>query len=420
MSFFFLVDCNNFYVSCERIFNPSLENKATIVLSNNDGCVVARSQEAKDLGIEMAAPFFQIKELCERKNVAVYSSNYTLYADISERIMNLLADYCEEIEVYSIDEAFLKFSDKLSPKERFDKAKEIKEKIKMWVGVPVSIGIGQTKTLAKLSSIFAKKNHGIFDFDACLDQDNLLKKVSVSEIWGIGSKLSLKLRAKSIFTAFDLKKTDPIFIKSYLGVNTQKTLLELNGICSLDIESPQNKKSICVSRCFGKIIHDKELIFNALCSHIETACTKLRHQGSLAYGLSIFLEVKLEAATFKKGYFYDTTYFKEASNFTPCFLDAAKQLLTRLCKEGLSYRKCGAILHDLILEENFSSDLFSKRDHEKNQNLIKTIDEINLKFGKKTIRFGSSKNDKSWAMKQEKKSELNFHSVDALPIAHAK
>lgn len=160
MSFFFLVDCNNFYVSCERIFNPSLENKATIVLSNNDGCVVARSQEAKDLGIEMAAPFFQIKELCERKNVAVYSSNYTLYADISERIMNLLADYCEEIEVYSIDEAFLKFSDKLSPKERFDKAKEIKEKIKMWVGVPVSIGIGQTKTLAKLSSIFAKKIMG--------------------------------------------------------------------------------------------------------------------------------------------------------------------------------------------------------------------------------------------------------------------
>lgn len=253
MSIYALVDCNNFYASCERVFNPQLEKKPVIVLSNNDGCIVARSNEAKALGLPMGAPYFKFEKMCLEKNVFVFSSNYELYGDISNRVMQVLQHFCPEIEIYSIDEAFLQL-DKFSIWNLTNLMFEIRKKVKYWTGIPVSIGFGPTKTLAKIANKIAKKQSTSGVFDLCDEKirEDILANFLLEDVWGIGNRLSTRLNDLNIYTAKDLRDSNPKRMRKHFGVVIERIVQELRGSPCLTLESAQPRKQICSSRSFGK------------------------------------------------------------------------------------------------------------------------------------------------------------------------
>ncbi|MBA3239245.1 MAG: Y-family DNA polymerase [Parachlamydiaceae bacterium] len=413
-----LVDCDNFYVSCERLFNPSLNKRAVIVLSNNDGCVVARSQEAKMLGIKMGDPFFQIKQLCERLKVLVYSSNYSLYGDISQRIMHILGTMAEEIEIYSIDEAFLTFSSK-SPEDLLNHCTEIRRIIKKWVGISVSIGIASTKTLAKVATSIAKKNgHGVALLNS--DIENVLKKIPVEDVWGIGSSTKVKLHARSITTAWEFQKQDPSSIRKLLGVVGERMLWELKGRSCLPMEQVAAKKSIASSRSFGKVVTELTELAEALSTYVNTACAKLRQQGSSAQAICVYLELAIDYQSNEPytGPRQHSTVmsFNSPTNDTPQIITASKSCLTYLYREGLRYKKCGVILLDLIPESQVSPDLFLKNPDKNRQTVAKVFDNLNKRFGKNTLFYGAMGVNPKWKMRSQKRSDGNSSSWDNMPI----
>ena len=423
MSFYLLADCNNFYVSCERLFNPRLDAIPVIVLSNNDGCIVARSSEAKALSIPMGAPFFQVKDLCEKKNVAVLSSNYSLYADLSKRVMHILSQAAFELEVYSIDEAFLKFPSNFSEKELICLAADLRRKIKQWIGIPISIGIARTKTLAKLANSLAKKetSTGVFSL---LDSDLIevtLKQTAAHEIWGIGKKLSESLRSRGVFDAYSLSQLELGYLKKWLGVITQRIAMELQQIPCLDLQTPQPRKAIQVSRSFGEIITDPLVLKAAISHHVSTACAKLRAQKSLARALCLHLETKAEGSTYLRYYHSKIAHLESPSCSTSIFLNHALDCFDQLFNKELKYKKCGIILLDFIAENDHIPDFFEQKGTKKEKKLMKTIDQINAKFGKNTLFFGRANLFSSkWQMHADHLSKKSTTDWQNLAIVYAK
>jgi len=402
-----LVDCNNFYVSCERVFNPKLNNKPVAVLSNNDGCIVSRSQEIKDLKIPMGAPGFKYEGLIKKHGGTLLSSNYALYADMSSRVMEVLSLFSPEVEIYSIDEAFLGLNGfKNRDLENF--GKKIKRTVFQWTGIPVSVGISQTKTLAKVANHFAKR-YSAFQGSLCLLDDEritkALAKTPVSEVWGIGRQYDKFLRQHKIETALQLRDAEDKFIEHYLTSVGLKTVLELRGYACIDLdEAPANKKSIVTSRSFGKQVSSLNDLQEAISEYVTRAAEKLRKQKSVAGLLMVFLSTN----RFKEGPQYNnslsTTLFPPTA-YTPELIKTALNLLDELYLPGFEFKKAGVMLADIIPEKDIPlSFMDTNYLDDKRKKLMEAIDKLNRTYGQDTLFYASSGIKKDWKMKRAKLS----------------
>jgi len=389
---FALIDCNNFYASCERVFNPKLKNKAICVLSNNDGCVIARSNEAKKMGIKMGQPAFQLKELVRTKQLTLLSSNFTLYGDMSDRVMQTLRDFGFDMEIYSIDEAFLHLP---FPEFEAEKvAEEIRSRILKWTGIPVSVGVANTKTLAKLANRIAKKGAGTFVLTD--NTDEILAKTPLTDIWGIGKRCALRLSKSSVLTAKAFIEKEDLWIRKKLGVTGLKTALELRGTPSFSLEdAPEPKKSILCSRSFKDPILDLKTLEERLSKYTANALIKLRKQKMHAASISIFIATSP---------FEESTYYANSctitlplpSDYTPKFLDLMKKGLARIFKESKRYKRAGVILADFSSIKGLQTDLFSSVEKDpRKKEAMRMLDKINAKYDKEALFFaaeGLSKN----------------------------
>lgn len=420
MSHFVLADCNNFYVSCERLFDPSLEGRPVIVLSNNDGCVVARSQEAKQLGIKMGEPYFKIKDLCRRLRVRVFSSNYQLYGDISQRVMEVMAQMAPEMQVYSIDEAFLKYPAEISAEELFKVCLELRRMVKRWVGIPISLGLAPTKTLAKVANSCAKKSpQGVFSLISPEARARLLKDYPIDEVWGIGRGYAERLKRLSVFTAADFAAQESLLIRRHMGVVGERILWEINGISCLGLEEASPKQSITCSRSFGRVIFEEEELAQALTTFINTAGAKLRKEGSCAKALCVFLETQIEPQNPGRRHWSLTVPFVHPTQDTGEMIAAGKRCVKRLFRPKERYKKCGVILLDLMPAKSVVPDLFWQGLSPKRQAMMAVFDDINARFGKNTLFFGAMGTNPQWKMRSDRKSAHNSTSWQHLPVAKA-
>lgn len=399
-----IVDCNNFYASCERVFNPKLNNKPVVVLSNNDGCVIARSQEVKDLGIPMGIPVFKIRHLVEIHDIQIFSSNFALYGDISNRIMSIIRSGNADMEVYSIDEAFVNVNPRY--KDPIKYATDLKNKIYQWTGIPVSVGIGKTKTLAKVANHLSKRNVGK-DNVCLIDNDNikkLLTKVKVRDIWGIGRRKQRFLKINGIYNAYDLKRANPEWIQKHMTVISRHTVDELNGIKKIELEYENaTKKSISTSRSFSRMISDLNTLRNAVSSHASRSAEKLRSQNSFVNSIGVYLCTNRFRADLPQYRRYINVQLPIALNDTSGIINAALEGLYKIYRSGYEYKKCGVILTDLIQANEVQQSLFYSR-REKDEKISKSIDQINQIFGSDTIRYAVQGQNESWSIKREKLS----------------
>jgi len=398
---FALVDFNNFYASCERVFNPALKKRPVIVLSNNDGCVVARSSEAKEIGIPFAAPYFKIKSLAMKHNVAVFSSNYSLYADMSHRVMTILAAYSPEVEVYSIDEAFLSPSG--MSRNLYEYGRDIRETVMRCTGLPVSVGIAPTKTLAKAAAHLAKKDPlcgGVFDM-TMNDRVKYLEKISVGSIWGIGRKYAEKLNSRGIYSAADFVTADDKWVRSHMTITGLRTLMEMRGHSCMGIDdAPAPKKAIVSSRSFGQSVESFEFLRQSVSSYVARAAEKLRGENGLAGVVTVFIMTN----RFKDEPQYGASLsceLPEASSNTPVITRYALALLKRLYKEGFRYKKAGVMLSDIIAARDLQMNLFWGDRDRGNAELMDTVDKVNRSHGSGTLFYASAGTEKPWSMRRE-------------------
>jgi len=394
-----LVDCNNFYVSSERLFDPNLENKPVVVLSNNDGCVISRSNEAKEF-IKMGAPLFEVEELLRETGAEVFSSNYELYGDISERVMNTLSNYTPEIEVYSIDEAFLGLTE---TRRGFDYlGREIKETLFKHIGIPVGIGIAETKTLAKIANKIAKKSEkakGVLDLYKSPYQSVALDRTEIGDVWGIGRASVKKLEAVNIKTALQFRDADLRWIKKNFTVVGGRTLLELRGVRCLPLElEPPPKKNIACSRSFGEPVATYAEVYNAVSTFLMTGCEKMRKHRLAARSVTVFVETNrfqpggyANAYTFKSSYPTDSIF--ELQTW-------ARGAFDKIFVPDLLYKRAGILLGGLMPSEAQTTRLFEQRS-EKQEKLLRAMDEINKKFGRGTIHLAAATGEGKWKMKRE-------------------
>ena len=413
---FALVDCNNFYVSCERIFEPSLEGRPVVVLSNNDGCVVSRSNEAKKLGIGMGVAFFQVKDLAEKHGVVALSSNYTLYADMSRRVMETLCSFTPEIEVYSIDEAFLNlsgFGDNLT-----DYGRTIRRTVKQWTGMPVSIGIAETKTLAKIANRIAKRSpeaDGVFELTDQARIDEALAKTGVEHIWGIGIKTCIKLKRAGIKTALALRGVDTEWMRRRFGVTGVRTVYELRGICCYELEEqPPTKKGITVSRMFGRKVETVEELKEAIASYASRAGEKLRDEGLAAGAMTVFVMTSRFVNPRKRYFNSHGVNFPTATNYTPELIEYATGAIERLYKKGFLYAKAGLILGELVPEGKVQGNLFDQSDRRKSKRLMQAIDAVNAKLPDSPLIWAAEGIDQPWQAKFAKRSKRYTTQWDEL------
>jgi len=402
MTRFALVDANNFYCSCERVFNPRLIGVPVVVLSNNDGCVIARSEEAKRLGIKMGAPAFKNEAMFKGHGVQVFSSNYTLYGDMSARVMNTLRTMVQHIEVYSIDEAFLALED--SQGESF--ARELRGRVRQWTGIPVSVGIGPTKTLAKLANRWAKKNpdlNGVFDLTA-VEPDEILQRIECEDIWGIGRRTAAKLLRAGIRTALDLKHADLPWIRTELGVVGERIARELNGISCLELEElPASKKAIASARSFGHQVESIEEIQQALSTYIARVSEKLRAGKLLASRMVVSVETNpFKPETPQYNGSAQATFLRPTDQ-TPELISRGLELLRKIYRPGFQYKKTGVMLTELIPDNSVQMSLFEEGDGQQDH-LQSVVDQLNRKLGQNTVRYASMGMQQTWKMRQERKS----------------
>ena len=402
MSIFALVDCNNFYASCERVFNPSLLGKPIVVLSNNDGCVIARSNEAKELGIPMGAPYYQHKSFIQKNNVKVFSSNYRFYGDMSQRVMKSLSMMLpnQDVEVYSIDEAFLRL-DGFVMRDLFDWALGVRNNVLQWTGIPTSIGIAPTKTLSKIANHVAKKQtqNGVFDLRDTDLQEYIMADLPVEELWGISRRWGKKLRSIGISTALQLKNTDPKFIQKKLSVVVERMVYELQGLSCLNLEKQVAKKSIMSSKSFGTLLKELEPIEQALSTYTVRACEKLRQQGSKAKGLQIFLQTnpfRVDQHQYRNSLKFE---FDLPTSDTAIIIRVAKTLLRQIYKYGYYYHKCGIMLFNLVSEEYQQGHFFTSQDSSRDS-LMRSIDIINKSMGRETIFYAAQGVKQDWKMRR--------------------
>ncbi|HMJ47707.1 MAG TPA: Y-family DNA polymerase [Ferruginibacter sp.] len=399
---FALVDCNNFYCSCERVFNPSLNKRPVIVLSNNDGCAVARSEEAKALGIEMGSPVHMIRELVEQNNVAVFSSNYTLYGDMSNRVMNILASFVPVIELYSIDEAFLDLSS-LRYQQPDKLAWQIKQTVKKYTGIPVTVGIAPTKTLAKMANRFAKKKTKEAGVHCVKDNtmvNELLAVTPVEEIWGIGKQYTKILQKNNFITAADLVHAPREWIRKNMTVVGQRLLNELNCIESKGWETgPVKKKNICTSRSFGKLVTDICQLKEACATYTSACARKLRQQGSCATKIHVFVQTNIHRTGDEQYFSSVTIQLPVPTNNTPELLKYSLKALGIIFKPAINYLKLGVIVQDLVPETEIQGSIFDGEDRKKNNSLMVCVDTINKVLGKDLVRISSQGYSKKWKLK---------------------
>ncbi|MBA3006487.1 MAG: Y-family DNA polymerase [Proteobacteria bacterium] len=421
---FALVDCNNFYVSCERLFRPELNGKPVVVLTNNDGCIVARSNEAKALGIPMGEPFFKVKHVIAKHKVHVFSSNYALYGDLSHRVMDVLRQMEPDVEVYSIDEAFISLP-VTKVWDRVKYAAELRERVRKQVGIPVSIGIATTKTLAKIANRVAKKEeqfNGVFDLAGNSQIDQVLAMTEVNDVWGIGRRSTEKLNSRGIYTALDLKTADETWIRKQLTVVGARTALELNGISCISLENaPPCPKSIITSRSFGHPVTDLYNLREAVINFVSIAGEKLRKLGVEADTLNIFITTGPfdEQASYSNN---QTITLHQPTSSTPDLITAALQCLKSLYKPGYRYRKTGVMLAGIVKQGYRQQDLFSflRPAEKEDKQLMTALDRINSKWGRSTIQYGmTTAEDKPWLMQQTRKSPAYTTNWQELPVAKA-
>ncbi|MBI6487333.1 translesion error-prone DNA polymerase V subunit UmuC [Vibrio parahaemolyticus] len=419
MPVFALVDCNNFYASCEKLFRPDLKDTPVVVLSNNDGCVVARSREAKLLGIKMGVPVFQIKSEMQRHGILAFSSNYALYADLSSRVMRTLEEMAPRVEVYSIDEAFLDLTGIESAISLVEFGQQVRERIGHWIGITVCVGIAPTKTLAKLANHAAKKypaTQGVVDLTNPDRQRRLLALVPVDDVWGVGRRLSKRLNALGITTALDLANASPRAIRDQFSVVLERTVRELNGESCIELEEiPPTKKQIVCSRSFGAKVTQFELLREAVCEYATRATEKLRKEQQQAKVLTVFIRT----SPFKDN---EPQYSNSASGEllipscdTRDFIELASHLIKRIWKDGFRYAKAGVMLSDFYDSGMFQPGLFDDVSTRSNsQQLMSVLDTIN-QSGAGKVFFAGQGTKKDWSMKREHLSPAYTTRWDQLP-----
>jgi len=405
-----LIDVNNFYVSCERVFNPKLKHKPVVVLSNNDGCAVARSNEVKALGIGMGAPWFKFKDLARQHGIVAMSSNYALYADMSNRVMSILRDFSPQQEVYSIDESFLDLTS-FNSKDLIQYGQQMRHRILQWTGLPVCVGIGSTKTLSKLANHCAKKRkefNSVCNFNTMPlhDLDNLLNQIEVGEIWGVGRKLAPKLQALGFNTVLDLKRASPERLRKQFSVVMEKTIRELNGTVCIEMEDiAPAKQQILSSRSFGYPVTDYESLAQSVTLYMSSAAGRCRKQMSFAGAVQVFITT----SPFKPDVpFYSnamTIALPSPTQDTRMLVNAALWGLKQIYRPNYQYVKAGVMLSELVPMEGVQTDLFSRvTTSPKSNALMSAMDSINKKMGKEAIKLASEGFARPWKMKQGNKS----------------
>lgn len=420
MKIFALVDCNNFYVSCERLFRPGLVNRPVVVLSNNDGCVIARSQEAKDIGIPMGAPAFKYKGLFLHHNVTIFSSNYSLYGDISRRVAGTLKTLTPEMEVYSIDESFLEFPPqylKMLP----EIGPEIRRKVLKWTGIPVSVGFGPTKTLAKAANRLAKKNpktNGVFSLCARRDMDRLLSRIPVTGVWGIGRRHGKRLLGRGIKNAQEFKNLPDLWIKKNMAITGLHTALELRGTPCFELETASPpKKTITTSRSFGRPVSSLQEMEESVAAYAARAAEKLREQRCLTGGILVYLTTNrfnnLPQYSNKA-----THMFPVPTDYTPDLIKTALQGIRKIYKEGFMYKKTSVTLLEICNKYNRQCNLLEMNNNtaaNKRNSLMKLLDTTNSRFGRHTLSYGSEGIGQPWQMNRNHKSPSYTTNWDELP-----
>lgn len=414
---FALIDCNNFFVSCERVFNPKLRGVPTMVLSNNDGCVIARSQEVKDLGIPMGIPAFKCEPLIRRHKINVLSSNFALYGDMSARVMNTLCELVPEIEIYSIDEAFIRFDNMAI--DSLELGKLLKERVLKWTGIPISVGIGPTKTLAKVANQIAKKQQhhkGVYDITRAPNIDQVLEQFKVEDIWGVGRKYAKKLMLNRITNARQLKYAKDVWVKKHMTIVGLRTVHELRGIpCLTIVTQPQDKQSIAHTRSFGKKVTELTELKEAVADYAVQLARKLREENMLACSLYVFIMTSYHAEF--KYYNSKTVELLKPSSYTPDIIAAACNAVTEIFSAGYSYKKAGIVAIDLlpIDQEQIPAFVVNAADgttdtnpleqREKQRALMQEIDALNHKWGSGTVGFAAQGTTKQWTSKRSMKSQ---------------
>ncbi len=414
-----LVDCNSFYVSCERLFNPKLRNKPVVVLSNNDGCIISRSTEAKALGIKMGEPYFKEKNVIIKNNVQVFSSNYSLYGDLSRRVMRTLKRFNPEIEIYSIDEAFLDLSN-FPDNETEDIGKEIRSIVLKWTGIPTSIGIAKTKTLSKVANHIAKKKQsGVVSFIGIENIDPILEKVEINDVWGVGKQLTKFYHQNGIFNAKQLKNKSNTWVKKSSNVLSSRTAMELKGISCIDLEITSSKRKSCiVSRSFGKRVEDFQELKEAIAGYSLNASEKIRSESLVTKSITVFIRT----SPFQNRYgFYSnskTIDFPISTNNSIEIVKAAVSILETIFKNGYLYQKAGVMLSHLS-DSNNEKNLFSSERDEKINNLMKSIDNTNYRYGRSTLSLASAGVHKKWNSKRQHYSKIDTADFYSLPTIKA-
>ncbi|BAK76484.1 DNA-directed DNA polymerase [Pseudogulbenkiania sp. NH8B] len=421
MTTFALVDGNSFYCSCERVFRPDLDGKPIVVLSNNDGCVVARSAEAKQLGIKGFVPYFEIAALCRRHEVAVFSSNYVLYGDMSRRMMTVLARWGIEQEVYSIDESFITLDG--IPDLR-DYTARIRADVLQRVGIPTCVGVGSTKTLAKLANHVAKVHpqcKGVFAWDWLSQhyQDQLMSRMSVGEVWGIGCRIAEKLSHMGITTVLQLMRADPRAIQRQFSVVVERTIAELNGVSCLTLEDvAPDKQQIISSRSFAELVTDFDTLASSISHHASRASEKLRLQHSAARLVGVSIRTNPFREQDLQYHGWTVVPLVHPSADTIEITRAAMAGLRAIYREGFSYKKAGAVLMEIGPAGIDQQDLFAPLPDPRRTALMATMDRVNRDFGHGTLRLASEGLTRDWAMRQEKRSPRWTTCWDELLIAH--
>ena len=414
-----LVDCNSFYVSCERLFNPKIRNKPVVVLSNNDGCIISRSNEAKALGIKMGEPYFKAKDIIIKNKVQVFSSNYSLYGDLSRRVMRTLKRFNSEIEVYSIDEAFLDLSN-FSDEEVENVGKEIRATVLQWTGIPTSIGIAKTKTLSKVANHIAKKKlSGVTSLIGIEDIDPILEKVEINDVWGVGKQLTKFYNKNGIYNAKQLKNKSNTWIKKSSNVLSSRTSMELRGIPCIDLETTTSRRKSCVvSRSFGQRVEKFQELREAVAKYCLNASEKIRSESLIAKSITVFIRTSPFQSRF--GYYSNskTIDFPIATNNSIEIVKAALTGLETIFKNGYRYQKAGVMLTGLS-NSNDGKNLFSSEKDEKINSLMRSIDNTNHRYGRATLSLASAGVHKKWNMRRQHSSKIDTADYYCLPTIKA-
>lgn len=418
-----LIDVNNFYVSCERVFNPKLIGKPVVVLSNNDGCAVARSNEVKSLGVPMGAPWFKMQDLARQHGIIALSSNYALYADMSNRVMSILREYSPDQEVYSIDESFLDLTD-FQSRDLIKYGQHMRNRILKWTGLPVCVGIGSTKTLAKLANHCAKKRPGFnsvcnFNSLSPVALDDLFSQIEIGEIWGVGRKLAPKLQSLGFNSVLDLKRANPERLRQQFSVVMEKTIRELNGTICIELEEiSAPKQQIMSSRSFGQPVHDFNSLAESITLYMSNAAEKLRRQKSLSGLVHVFIRTspfKLDNPQYSNCM---TIPLPHPTDDTRHLANIALWGLKQIYRPNYAYAKAGVMLGELVSEQGVQTDMFSSMQASpRTSALMVAMDNINRKMGKESIKLASEGFKRPWKMKQGNKSPSYTTKWSDLPVA---